>query len=76
VSVGSRLKRRYDAPQTPLDRLRTSQEADPSSVAQLLEVRQKTDPFALPQSIEQKLDRIAALANRRERSDRVTSQMA
>jgi hypothetical protein len=37
--VGSRLKRRYDAPQTPLDR-------------------------------------IAALANRRERSDRVTSQMA
>jgi len=74
--VGSRLKRRYDTPQTPLDRLRASQEADPSRVAELLEIRQKTDPFALAQSIEKKLDRIAALANRRERSDRVTSQMA
>jgi hypothetical protein len=74
--VGSRLRRRYDTPQTPIDRLRACTEADASLVAELLELRRRTDPFALAQSIEKKLDRIAALANRRERSDRVTSQMA
>ena len=74
--VGSRLKRVYDAPKTPLDRLRTSPGVDQATVARLLRLRAATDPFVLARSIEQKLERIADLASPRDRSDRVTSQTA
>jgi hypothetical protein len=74
--VGSRLRRVYDMPQTPLDRLRACPEADPARVAELLRLRAATDPFALAQTIERKLERIYDLASRRDRSDRVTSQTA
>jgi hypothetical protein len=74
--VGSRLKRVYDVPQTPLDRLRACPGVEKVKVAALLRLRQTTDPFLLAKAIEKKLDRIAALASRREGRDRVTSQMA
>ena len=74
--IGSRLKRVYDTPKTPLDRLRACSGVNPATVAQLLQLRAATDPFVLARTIEQKLDRIADLASGRERSDRVTSQMA
>jgi hypothetical protein len=74
--IGSRLKRVYDAPMTPLDRLRTGADVDHAAVAKLVRLRAATDPFVLARSIEQKLDRIADLASRRDGSDRVTSQMA
>jgi hypothetical protein len=45
-------------------------------VAKLLKLREVTDPFVLAKTIDKKLDRIADLAGRRDRSDRVTSQMA
>jgi hypothetical protein len=74
--IGSRVKRVYDSPQTPLDRLRACPGIDQAAVAKLLRLRAATDPFALAHTIEKKLDRIAALASRRDRGDRVTSQMA
>ena len=74
--VGSRLKRVYDIPRTPLDRLRDCPEADKKVLASLLRLRQTTNPFALATTIEKKLDRIEALANPGNRSSRVTSQMA
>jgi len=74
--IGSRLKRVYDTPKTPLDRLRTCPGIDQATVAKLLRLRAATDPFTLARAIEQKIERIADLASRRERSDRVTSQMA
>jgi hypothetical protein len=74
--VGSRLKRVYDRPQTPLDRLRAWPGADRARMAELLRLRTATDPFQLAQTIERKLERIYDLASRRERSDRVTSQTA
>jgi len=74
--VGSRLKRIYDTPQTPLDRLRAGKEFDPATVKELLRLRATTDPFELAKTIEKKLDRIAALARRRDGSARVTSQTA
>ena len=76
LRVGSRLKRVYDAPRTPLDRLRDCSEADKKLVAGLLRRRQTTNPFVLAATIEKKLDRIGALANPGNRSSRVTSQMA
>jgi hypothetical protein len=74
--VGSRLKRIYDAPQTPLDRLRTTKSFDRAAVNQLLRLRATTDPFELSKIIEKKLERIAALARRRDGSTRVTSKTA
>src|SRR2546422_1258505 len=39
-------------------------------------LRATTDPFELARAIDKKIDRIAALARRRDGSTRVTSQMA
>jgi hypothetical protein len=74
--VGSRLKRVYDRPQTPLDRLRAGKDFDRAAVNALLRLRATTDPFELAKTIEKKIDRIAALAPRRDGSTRVTSQTA
>jgi len=74
--VGSRLRRVYDYPQTPLDRLRACPAADPATVAELLRLCAATDPFQSAQTIERKLESIYDLASHRDRSDRVTSQTA
>ena len=63
--VGSKLKRRYDKPQTPLERLLKCPQADPIKVQQLKQLRDQTDPFELAKRIEQKLERIYQLANQR-----------
>ena len=68
VRVGSKLRRRYDLPRTPLDRL-AAWEADDATVrtqlAALLKLRQGLDPFELSRPIDRKLDRIYALAHTR-----------
>lgn len=66
--VGSRVRRRYDAPQTPLDRLLAGGKGDAAKVAGLVRQRQRLDPFALAARIERQLKRIYRLANRRVRS--------
>ena len=76
VRVGSRLTRVYDTPQTPPDRLRATQDFDREEVKRLLQRRASTDPFVLARTIERKLERIAALARRRDGAARVTSQTA
>ena len=63
--VGARLRRVYDRPQTPLDRLVASGAGDPAKVQALLRLRARLDPFALAETIERKLTRIYRLANRR-----------
>jgi hypothetical protein len=63
--LGSRLRRRYEAPRTPFERLRACPEADPLQVAQLERLRQQTDPFALAERIDQRLSRLYALATHR-----------
>jgi hypothetical protein len=63
--VGSKLKRCYDKPQTPLERVLQCPHADPVKVQQLKRLRDKTDPFELAKRIEQKLQRIFAMANPR-----------
>jgi hypothetical protein len=63
--IGSKLKRRYDQPQTPLDRLLRCPQADPLKIQKLKALRQSIDPFSLAKRIEQKLERIYLMANRR-----------
>jgi transposase InsO family protein len=65
VRVGSKLTRRYDKPQTPLERVAACPQADPLKLAELQRLRDATDPFALAKTVEQKLERIYQLANQR-----------
>ncbi len=63
--MGSRLRRVYDRPQTPLERVLAGPEADAVKTAQLQTLRERLDPFAISQAIDQKLDRLFALAHPR-----------
>ncbi len=65
--VGSRVRRRYDAPQTPLDRLLAGGTGDPAKVQALVRQRARLDPFALAARIDRQLERVYRLANRRVR---------
>jgi hypothetical protein len=60
--VGSRLRRRYAAPQTPLQRLAACGAADPVQVAELQRLRQSLDPFQLSAAVETKRMGIFALS--------------
>lgn len=63
--VGARVRRRYDGPRTPLDRVLACPELRPEVAAQLQRLRARLDPFALARAIEQQLARIYALATTR-----------
>jgi hypothetical protein len=65
IRRGSRQKRIYDAPQTPLDRLMASGKGDRLKVAHLKAIRERTDPLQLSETIDAKLRRIWKLANHR-----------
>jgi len=63
--VGARVRRRYDAPQTPLDRVRACPDADRQKVAALVALRQRLDPFVLSTRIDHLLERVYTLAHHR-----------
>jgi hypothetical protein len=65
IRVGSRIRRLYDRPQTPFERVRACPEADPGRVATLQALRDQLDPFVLAETIEEKLARLYALAHHR-----------
>jgi hypothetical protein len=65
VRVGARIRRVYDRPQTPFDRVQACPEADPAKVAQLTALRAQLDPFVLAEAIDHKLSRLYALAHHR-----------
>ena len=62
---GARLRRYYDAPQTPLDRVRACPQATAAAVAALVRQRDQLDPFALAARVDQQLARLYTLANHR-----------
>jgi hypothetical protein len=62
VRMGSRVRRRYDVPQTPLDRVRACPEADRAAVQRLLALRDRLDPFELVAALDTKLERLVTLA--------------
>src|SRR5438034_4560415 len=63
--VGSRLRRVYEPPKTPLERVRECGQADGVKLAQLDQTFQTHDPFELSKKIDQKLEAIFQLANAR-----------
>jgi transposase InsO family protein len=66
VRVGSKVRRVYDGPRTPFERVKACPQADRERVARLEELRKSLDPFQLGKIIERKLLRISKLANRRQ----------
>ncbi|MBI2218557.1 MAG: DDE-type integrase/transposase/recombinase [Candidatus Rokubacteria bacterium] len=62
--IGARVRRRYDAPRTPLERVQACPEADPVAVARLLALRARLDPFALAATVDRKIDHLVDLAAR------------
>ena len=62
--VGARIRRVYDCPQTPLDRLLASEGADRPALLALQRLRRRLDPFVLADTIERKLQDIYQLAHR------------
>jgi len=60
--VGSRLRRRYEAAQTPWQRVANSPVADPERVAELAQERVRLDPFALSRRTQEKLENIFRLS--------------
>ncbi len=65
VRVGSKLRRLYGPAETPLDRVLASPGVDAERAQELRALRQRLDPFALARTIDRKLERIYALADRR-----------
>ena len=65
VRVGSKVRRVYDGPRTPLERVKVCPEANQERVAWLEEQRKRLDPFELARVIDRKLERIYRMANRR-----------
>ena len=63
--VGSKLRRVYDAPQTPLERVARCGNAEPGRLAELTKLKSRLDPFELARIIDRKLKRIYELANGR-----------
>lgn len=64
--IGSRIKRLYDKPKTPFERVLGSNQWDPIKIAELKKLRDTLNPFDLAQAIEKKLEHIFTLANRRQ----------
>lgn len=62
---GSRLIRKYDRPQTPLDRLLTDPPQDCARLVDLQRQRIACDPFALAKTIDRQVEAIWDLANPR-----------
>jgi transposase InsO family protein len=74
IRVGSRIRKIYDAPKTPLDRLLESGAADPDRMAALVKLRNTLNPFELSRSIETKIERIQKLVEKRSNSNRIVKQ--
>jgi hypothetical protein len=65
VRVGSKVRRVYDAAQTPLERVLAGGQFKQDQGAELKKLHLSLDPFQLGKVIDQKLERIYQRANRR-----------
>src|ERR1017187_1114359 len=66
VRVGSKVRRVYDAPQTPFERVLASSSAHPDQIATLKKLRASLDPFQLGKVIGRKIEGIYELATLRQ----------
>src|ERR1700724_3291519 len=62
VRIGSRTRRIYGVPQTPLERVCASPASDPERIGELKRQQQQLDPFQLSRTIQAKLEHIFQLS--------------
>jgi len=63
VRVGSRTRRYYDRPQTPLERVLACPEADPDACSRLKLLRDRVDPFEISRRIDAQIEALQTLAS-------------
>lgn len=61
--IGSRVRRVYDAPATPLDRLLRDKQGTRARLDELVALRNGLDPFLLSDQIQTKIDRVHRFAS-------------
>lgn len=66
IRIGSRIKRIYDQPQTPLDRLIQSGNGHPKKIADLVKLRNSLNPFDLSKTIEIKMEQIQKMVTQQD----------
>ena len=64
VRIGSKVKRIYDAPRTPLQRVCACLESDPQKVASLKQLFHSLDPFKLSHQIDKKVEQVYAMSTK------------
>ena len=64
VRIGSKLKRIYDKPKTPFQRVCECKNVDTVKVAQLKKIFLALDPFVLSKTIDAKLTKIYHMASK------------
>ena len=76
IRIGSKIKRIYDKPQTPFQRLSESKYADPHKLAELKKLFLSLDPLELSKAIDTKLNRIYQMRARKNKSQRTFEKMS
>lgn len=61
MRIGSKIRKVYDQPKTPLDRLVDSGQGKQEQVSKLLSIRKSLDPFQLSKNIELQIEHIFSL---------------
>jgi hypothetical protein len=74
IRIGSRMKRVYDNPSTPFDRLLKSEQADHVKLNALKALRNQINPFELSARVNGKLENIFCLAHHRFQPAKVTQK--
>jgi hypothetical protein len=64
VRIGSKVRKKYDKPQTPYQRLLKSKKAHPAKLQTFKERAESWNPFSLAKVMDDKLQRIYALASK------------
>lgn len=64
IRTGSKVKKKYDEPKTPYQRLLKSKKADPVKLQAFKDRAESWNPFLLSKTIEEKLDRVYTLASK------------
>lgn len=75
LRVGSKTRRRYDDPKTPLDRVVDSGKGDPVKVEPLKQLRTQLDPFQLSKTIEKKIECVSKIADHRQSPKEITKKV-
>lgn len=74
IRIGSKIKRIYDKPKTPFQRVCECKNINPIKVAELKELSLSLDPFELSKTIDKKLDKIYQMRTKKIKIQRTSEE--